>query len=89
MKLNLPSLRHGCIALLMTLALTGCGHAAKPADSRGSGDKSGKPTDLVKLSQFGNSTYCAVAAGGDGTLHAVFTDSKEAGKPHFLYYRAS
>ncbi|MDQ6626199.1 MAG: hypothetical protein M3Y69_08710 [Verrucomicrobiota bacterium] len=80
--------------LLLALVATGCGRHSTAADSGsgsnpGSPGAAGKPTDLVKLSQFGNSTYCAIATGADGTLHAVFTDSKGAGKPHFLYYRAS
>lgn len=44
---------------------------------------------MVKLSTFGRSEFCSIAAGPDGTLHAIFTDSPAIGKPHYLYYRAS
>ena len=77
------------LATLSTLAVAGCGRNDASAQTAAAGDGTGKPAELVKLSEFGRSTWCAVATGADGTIHAVFTDAKEAGKMHYLYYRAS
>ena len=73
-------------AALSIAGLVGCGHGSAASAQTG-GD--GKPADLVKLSQFGHAGSCAIAVGADGTIHALFSDYKEAGKPAFLYYRAS
>ncbi len=43
----------------------------------------------VKLTQYDRAGSCDLAVGPDGTLHAVFTDRPEHGKPLYLYYRAS
>lgn len=69
-------------------ALVGCGHGDANAQTGGNGGDA-KPADLVKLSQFGHAGACAVAVGADGTVHALFTDAKEYGKPARLYHRAS
>lgn len=83
--------------LLALVIVSGCDRknasAQTPKAAAGTagaaGDGSGKPAELVKLSQFGHAGSCDVAAGADGTIHALFTDFKEYGKPAFLYYRAS
>ena len=51
-------------------------------------DKPGARTATVKLSTFGLTQYRSIAA-ADGTLHALYTDAKTYGKPHYVYYRAS
>lgn len=76
-------------AVLAFCTLSGCGskdsHAAQTPPAGGNT----KPADLVKLSQFGHAGSCSMAVAGDGTIHAVFSDFKEYGKPAFLYYRSS
>jgi hypothetical protein len=88
-------------ALALALFIGGCGKSDsdKPsADAGGSSSsvaqaaeppKQPQGDSLVKLSQFGNSQFCSVAAGADGTLHAIFTDRTAYGKTAYLYYRSS
>ncbi len=82
----------------ITLLLNGCGKSDKDQPSDGSSSSSPqaqateppkKADKLVKLSQYGGSQYCSIASASDGTLHAIFTDRAAAGKPAYLFYRAS
>lgn len=68
----------------------GAAHAV--ADSGTAPDPGGTPqtatASMIKLSQYDRAAYCDLAA-ADGSLHAVFTDRPEHGRPLFLYYRSS
>lgn len=44
---------------------------------------------MVKLSSFGHATYADVLAAADGTLHTVYTERPDYGKPEYAYYRMS
>ena len=79
------------LAAASLLVVAGCGDkpSASAQTPAAAGDGSGKPAEMIKLSQFGMSTWCGLASGPDSTIHAVFTDAKAAGKLHYLYYRAS
>lgn len=82
-----------CASIVFSVAIAsvlGCGGENRADAQTAGGDaKAGKPADLVKLSQFGHAGSCDLAVGPDGTIHALFSDFKEYGKPAFLYYRAS
>ena len=64
----------------------GCGRTDAVGQTPASGDT---PSEMVKLSTFGLAQYCSIATGLDGTIHALFTDSRKYGSPHYVYYRAS
>ena len=85
-----------CPIAIVSLALfcpSGCGKhetASAPANAAGQASSAdGAPAAMVKLSTFGQAQYCSIATGPDGTLHAIFTDAKKYGSPHYVYYRAS
>ncbi len=76
--------------------------AAAKADGGGSGankaadtgapsakDASGKPKPYAKLNKVDLCEYCAIAAGPDGTLHAIWTEQTDHFHPHYLMYRSS
>ena len=44
---------------------------------------------MVKLTQYDRGSYCDLAVGPDGKLHAIFSDQPAADKPVYLYYRTS
>lgn len=63
----------------------------KPLPALSVKEPSGKPKDLVKLSQYESSVWsrCTdLIVGPDGKIHAIFVEGT-TGKPAYLYYRAS
>ena len=44
---------------------------------------------MVKLTQYDRGSYCDLAVGPDGKLHAIFSDQPATDKPVYLYYRTS
>lgn len=81
---------HAAQALVAIAILAGCDKSnSSAAGAGGAPATTSKPAELVELSQFGMANGCALAVGADGTIHVIFSDGKEYGKPAFLYYRAS
>lgn len=77
-------------SVVVTACAAGCGgDDAKAQAGTSSGGSAGAPDALVKLSTDGYAGYCSIAAASDGTLHAIYTDAKAYGKPHYVYYRSS
>jgi hypothetical protein len=68
---------------------TGAGDSSKSAPAAGAAASTEGAKNFVKLSQYDGAEYCDLAAGSDGTLHAIYTERPVPGKPVYLYYRAS
>jgi hypothetical protein len=80
------------LAILVALTAAGsfgCDHETTASAQSPAAAAAGKPAEMVKLSTFGYAGYCSLATAADGTLHAIYTDAKAYGKPHYVYYRTS
>jgi hypothetical protein len=76
-----------CAALFTTITLLGCGRS--PADAADTGTPAAGPDQMVKLSKSGHATYTEVLVATDGTIHSVYTERPDYGKPEYVYHRAS
>ncbi len=97
--MSIKGLRLYLVIMAITCGLIGCGKSDSGSPSADSSTPGTSPPaaaaadatagTMNKLSQYGASEYCSLAATSDGTLHAIYTDQPDPYKGRYLYYRSS